>query len=65
MNLKKYTARHGQMPGATDQIDGYKVGSWAVVQRKRYREGKLPDELISRLEELGKVWEWAPKSGPR
>lgn len=65
LHLETYIARHGQMPGATDKIDGYNVGSWAVVQRKRYREENLPDELIRRLEGLGSVWEWAPKSGPR
>ncbi len=63
--LKKYVALHQKAPGATDKIDDYKVGSWAVTQRKRHREDKLPSELVSRLEHLGKIWDWSPKSGPR
>ena len=44
----------------TNEIDDYKVGSWAVVQRVKYGRKTLHRDLIRRLEGLGDVWEWSP-----
>lgn len=64
-HLARYIKHHGKVPGAADLDGDYKVGSWAVVQRKRYRDHKLSRDLVERLEGLGDVWEWNPRSGPR
>jgi superfamily II DNA or RNA helicase len=36
------------------------LGQWTVTQRSRYRQGRLTDQRIQLLEDLG-TWEWEPK----
>ena len=62
--LQDYVRDNGSIPGATTEVGGYKVGSWAVVQRARHKKDKLTADQVHRLGGLD-GWEWALKSGPR
>jgi hypothetical protein len=37
-------------------IEGFNLGSWQDFQRRKYREGRQPQENIKRLEEIGFKW---------
>lgn len=36
---------------------GFALGKWCVLQRSRKTEGRMPDEQIAMLDELGFVWD--------
>lgn len=44
---------HAKVPGDFETNDGYKLHNWSENQRSANRNGKLSDERIRRLEELG------------
>ena len=35
---------------------GYPLGNWFFVQRRKYRQGKIPNEIIKYLEDMGFAW---------
>ena len=49
---------HLSVPHSYLSSDGKKLGVWVFNQRKRKRQGKLPDEQVKMLEEIGMVWEF-------
>ncbi len=57
--LKEFADREGDSKVPADFItsDVFKLGSWAAVQRKEYRMGKLSEGRIKALEEL-EGWSW-------
>ena len=57
-HLVDYKANNdGQVPQSYKTEDGYTLGTWVNNQRVIYKKGKLTDERIRRLEELGIVWD--------
>ena len=56
--VKRYRQQGGDINAipADYKADGFKLAVWIRTQRTRYMEGKLADDRISRLEELGIVW---------
>lgn len=56
--VKKYRAKHGDanLPAGYIAADGFRLGDWLSVQRRLYREGRLPKERAEQLEELGICW---------
>ena len=56
--LKEYKDRHGDcnVPAGWAGND-IKLGSWVGTQRTRYSEGKLSNDRIKRLEDVGFVWD--------
>lgn len=48
--------RHLKVPSSYVGSSGVKLGQWLTTQRKRYAAGKLPEDRIRRLEEIGMVW---------
>ena len=60
--LKSYFDKHGNIDISKDTVlsdgnDGKSVAVWLLRQRKYYREGKLTDEQIKKLNAVGMVWE--------
>ncbi|WP_083933544.1 DEAD/DEAH box helicase [Sciscionella marina] len=51
--------KHGHLdiPSGYRTENGYPLGSWLQERRNRYRKGKLPDELVTALDEIGMIWE--------
>jgi superfamily II DNA or RNA helicase len=52
-------AGHAQVP-ATHVENGYKLGNWVRVQRRRYAHHKISDDQQTRLERQPD-WSWAPQ----
>ena len=58
--LQQYKAdTGGSNPLPKEVHNGFRLGSWVVQQRVRYRNGMLTEEQIRCLEEL-ENWSWAP-----
>ncbi len=60
--LKAYFDEHGNIDVPLDMLlsdgkDGKSLALWMKVQRKYYREGKLTDEQIEKLNAVGMVWD--------
>jgi Helicase associated domain len=56
--LERFVAREGdaRMPRSHVE-DGFPLGAWVKEQRSVYREGRLSEERVTRLEALpGWVW---------
>ncbi|MEV0294773.1 Helicase associated domain protein [Nocardia sp. NPDC050710] len=53
--LSAYRQRHGtaEVPHTYITGDGYQLGPWLAAQRRRHRDGRLPDEQIQQLHVLG------------
>lgn len=47
---------HANVPYNYVSADGFKLGSWTQAQRNRKLIGKLSDEKIQKMEQLGWVW---------
>lgn len=59
--LEQYEAREGHTRVPAKYIeDGFKLGQWVQVKRRFYLEGRLSEEMISRLESKT-GWEWNAK----
>ena len=58
--LRKFVERegHARVP-LKARDDGYRLGSWVMIQRQAYREGKLARERRAQLEALP-GWVWKP-----
>jgi hypothetical protein len=54
----KYKEQTGSPNLAKQHItpEGFPLGSWQNTQRMRYKNGKLAEDRIKRLEEIGFVW---------
>jgi superfamily II DNA or RNA helicase len=58
--LKHFVTRegHAMVPVEYIEVDGYRLGQWTAVQRRRHAIGKLANERARRLETLpGWVWD--------
>jgi len=51
---------HALVPTSYAASNGYPLGYWVGRQRKIFREGKLSQERISRLENIHPTWSWDP-----
>jgi len=59
--LVEYKQEHGHCNVPRNDIfNGQKLGFWADKQRRFYKEGKLPEDRIDRLNEIG--FDWSPKT---
>jgi hypothetical protein len=55
--LKRYHMSYGNCDTRTlFEVDGVKLGRWANRQRLMYSRGKLKEDQVRRLEELGFSW---------
>jgi superfamily II DNA or RNA helicase len=55
-NVRTHYLEHGEFPRTGTPA------TWIERQRRRYKEGKLTEEQIRRLEESFKQWSWDPRS---
>jgi superfamily II DNA or RNA helicase len=55
-NVRQHYLEHGEFPRTGTPA------TWIERQRRRYKEGKLTEEQIRRLEESFKQWSWDPRS---
>ena len=57
-HLQRYFEAHGDCTVPSDYVvNGYRLGSWVLNQRSRYRRGEISAELKNRLESFpGWVW---------
>jgi hypothetical protein len=57
-HLQSYVNEHGDCRVRSTHItaDGYPLGQWVKVQRRRLRNNKMPAEQKARLDALGFVW---------
>lgn len=60
--LATYGAAHGhtRVPQQFRTDDGYWLGKWVHNQRQRYRAGRMPEDLIARIETLP-GWAWSAR----
>ena len=57
---KKYFDTHGDLKiprGFRLNADGINLNSWLIVQRKKFRAGKLSEEQIQKLDLIGMDWD--------
>ncbi len=55
---KKYFDEHGDLNvNAHYEINGVKLGTWISSQRESYKKGRLSDEQINKLNEIGMSWQ--------
>ena len=59
--LKAFKDRFGHCNVETTWAEDPRLGSWVSAQRTNYTSGKLADDRISRLDEIGFVWDWQSK----
>ena len=54
---KRYFDTHGDLIVPTNYVvaDGKKLGTWIIVQRRYYAEGKLKKDQIDRLSAIGMI----------
>ena len=55
--LKDYKREHGDTLVPCSYAKNPQLGIWVSTQRDQYKRGKISDERIRRLNELGFVWE--------
>jgi superfamily II DNA or RNA helicase len=55
---RAYHAQHGHVnvPVAYVTPDGFALGNWIKVQRRRHKNGSITPEQIQQLEEIGMQW---------
>ncbi len=57
---REYFEANGSLLVPEDcEVHGFELGKWIAYQRKRKREGKLPENRRVRLEDIGMVWDAA------
>ncbi len=54
--LKKYKENHGNCNVPKYWSKNKRLGNWVSVQRSKYKNGKLGDDNINRLENIGFEW---------
>ena len=54
--LKEYKRKHGDCDVPFFYEENRKLASWVRTQRANYRNGKLSDDRIKRLEDIGFMW---------
>ena len=55
---KKYYDEHGDLNvNAHYEINGVKLGTWISSQRESFKKGRLSDEQINKLNEIGMFWQ--------
>jgi len=57
-DLLKFKNRFGHCPVPVDYPDNPELATWAVVQRRNRRQGKLSEERIRQLDDVG--FDWGP-----
>ncbi|MCH7864568.1 MAG: helicase associated domain-containing protein, partial [Proteobacteria bacterium] len=55
--LLAYKATHGNCNVPNRWPENPKLGVWVATQRKDHKRGRLSDDRIARLEEIGFVWD--------
>ena len=56
--LKEYKEEHGDPhPVRQSEYKGHNLGNWCSAQRRDKRKGKLSEERIKKLEEIGFLWD--------
>lgn len=55
--LKEYTNKYQKIPGIREEYNEFKLGGWCHHQRGNYKDKKLEDSQIKKLEEI-KCWYW-------
>jgi hypothetical protein len=57
-HLQAYASEHGHCRVLATHItaDGYRLGQWVKVQRRRLRKNQMPAEQKDRLDALGFIW---------
>ena len=55
--LNEYKKIHGNCNVPKDYREYKKLGTWVHVQRSNYQNGKLSEDRIKRLEDIGFTWE--------
>jgi hypothetical protein len=57
--LLEWVNSSGSLPRQVDVTDdGFKLGSWVIIQRQFYRRNKLSADRIERLEKEVPGWTW-------
>ena len=57
---KRYFEEHGDLNvprGFRLNDDGINLNSWLIIQRKKFRAGKLSKEQIKKLDSIGMDWD--------
>ena len=55
---KQYYKEHGDLNvNAHYEINGVKLGTWISSQRESFKKGRLSDEQINKLNEIGMSWQ--------
>ncbi len=44
------------VPGKYTDLDGYPLGQWIIKTRQQKLNGRLKEERIAQLDEIGMVW---------
>ena len=65
--LRDYVEEHGALPktsqtGHKIMFQGVDIGTWISTQRRRYAEGKLPEDHVEALEAVPGWW-WKVSGG--
>ena len=55
--LKEYKGKHGNCNVPLNWTENKQFGTWVSKQRQNYKKGKLTEDRIKRLENLGFVWD--------
>ena len=57
LELKRFREEHGHCKVPWGYPQNPSLGVWVCDQRKKFKKGKLAEDRIARLEELGFVWD--------
>ncbi|MDY4960476.1 MAG: Helicase associated domain protein, partial [Chlamydia suis] len=57
LELKRFREEHGHCKVPQRYPQNPDLGTWVSVQRRCFKKGKLAEDRIARLEELGFVWD--------
>lgn len=55
--FKEYVKNNNPRIRQEVMYKGFALGNWCVLQRSRRNDGRMPDEQIAMLDELGFVWD--------
>ncbi|WP_082192338.1 DEAD/DEAH box helicase [Chlamydia suis] len=57
LELQRFREEHGHCNVPSVYPQNPFLGVWVCVQRKRFKKGKLAEDRVARLEEIGFVWD--------